>query len=66
MSYPALPADAVSRVRAFLMAYQQSLCANMDKLDGKHVFCKIPGFGPMVAVASAVLWTMDKFSNVQV
>ncbi|MDQ5883922.1 MAG: coproporphyrinogen oxidase [Pseudomonadota bacterium] len=38
MSYPALPAEAVSLIRAFLLEYQRTLCANMEKLDGKATF----------------------------
>jgi len=38
MSYPALPADAVSQVKVFLLDFQKNLCQNMEKLDGQAKF----------------------------
>jgi coproporphyrinogen III oxidase len=38
MSYPALPADAVSQVKSFLLDFQKKLCHHLEQLDGKAKF----------------------------
>ena len=38
MTYPQLPADALSKIKTFLLTFQNQLCQDMEKLDGHAKF----------------------------